>query len=216
MILRRNHCDFRWSWDAIVASSSDKLLSTIMLYYIPVSCISLIIYNSGKCTDAICISSDVAKVSERGRFIAPRIASVATARHELPSHSLHSVLDNSFTIELIIEDKFLSPELLPPRNPLLPPRNPLLPPRNRLAVVGLHLPRKDHACNTHAQCADVFNVLRCQLVSLQDYVKLLTDKAVAYLNVDYVLEGNSSMTVGAMPTLYDVIFNATKKVSLKK
>jgi hypothetical protein len=58
-------------------------------------------------------------------------------------------------------------------------------------------------------------VIPCECTIRQDFAKLLTDKAVAYLNVDYVMDGNVSLTVGAMPTLHDVIFEATKKVSWK-
>lgn len=54
--------------------------------------------------------------------------------------------------------------------------------------------------------------MRINAVCTQDYVKLLTGRAVAYLNVDYTLDGTAALTVGALPTLRDTIFTAARKV----
>jgi N-acetylated-alpha-linked acidic dipeptidase len=47
---------------------------------------------------------------------------------------------------------------------------------------------------------------------VEEFVKLLGSRAVAYLNVDYVLDSNMSMIAAAMPTMNDVVFQAAKAV----
>jgi hypothetical protein len=52
----------------------------------------------------------------------------------------------------------------------------------------------------------------------QEFVKLLGTRAVAYLNVDYVMDGNMSLYAGAMPTMNEFIMKSAKivRVSLDK
>ncbi|XP_076097524.1 N-acetylated-alpha-linked acidic dipeptidase 2-like isoform X2 [Mytilus galloprovincialis] len=47
---------------------------------------------------------------------------------------------------------------------------------------------------------------------VEQYVKNLAERSLAYLNVDKALEGNFSLRALSTPLLYDVIFSATKKV----
>ncbi|KFM79964.1 N-acetylated-alpha-linked acidic dipeptidase 2, partial [Stegodyphus mimosarum] len=47
---------------------------------------------------------------------------------------------------------------------------------------------------------------------LEDNLKLLHGRAVAYINADILVAGNSSIRVVASPLLYNAIFNATKEV----
>jgi hypothetical protein len=47
---------------------------------------------------------------------------------------------------------------------------------------------------------------------IEEFVKLLGSRAVAYLNVDMILDGNVSMIAGALPTMYDVVFQAAQAV----
>lgn len=48
---------------------------------------------------------------------------------------------------------------------------------------------------------------------LEDNLKLIQGRAVAYINADILVAGNSSIRVVASPLLYNAIFNATKEVS---
>ncbi|XP_052057708.1 N-acetylated-alpha-linked acidic dipeptidase 2-like [Mytilus californianus] len=47
---------------------------------------------------------------------------------------------------------------------------------------------------------------------VEQYVKNLAERSLAYLNVDHALEGNFSLRAQSTPLLYDVIFSAAKKV----
>ena len=47
---------------------------------------------------------------------------------------------------------------------------------------------------------------------IEEHVKLLQQRAIAYINSDILAVGNASVSVAASPLLYQVIFNATKQV----
>lgn len=47
---------------------------------------------------------------------------------------------------------------------------------------------------------------------LEEHIKLIQARAVAYINADIVAVGNASVSVAASPLLYQAIFNATKQV----
>lgn len=47
---------------------------------------------------------------------------------------------------------------------------------------------------------------------IEEHIKMLQQRAVAYINSDILAVGNSSLSVAASPLLYQVIFNATKQV----
>ncbi|XP_071164480.1 N-acetylated-alpha-linked acidic dipeptidase 2-like [Mytilus edulis] len=47
---------------------------------------------------------------------------------------------------------------------------------------------------------------------VEQYIKNLAERSLAYLNVDLALQGNFSLRALATPLLYDVVFSATKKV----
>jgi len=49
---------------------------------------------------------------------------------------------------------------------------------------------------------------------LQQQLKILGDRAVAYLNVDIAVEGMQALGASGVPLLYDMLYNATKKVSI--
>lgn len=48
---------------------------------------------------------------------------------------------------------------------------------------------------------------------LEDNLKLIQGRAVAYINADILVAGNASIRVVASPLLYNAVFNATKEVS---
>ncbi|KAA0186039.1 hypothetical protein HAZT_HAZT010103 [Hyalella azteca] len=48
----------------------------------------------------------------------------------------------------------------------------------------------------------------------QQFSKQLSDRAVAYLNIDQAFNGNYTFRAQASPLLRDIIYNATKEVSL--
>lgn len=47
---------------------------------------------------------------------------------------------------------------------------------------------------------------------IEEYLKILHGRAVAYINSDIIVIGNGSLSAAASPLLYHVIFNATKEV----
>ena len=47
---------------------------------------------------------------------------------------------------------------------------------------------------------------------LEEHIKLIQARSVAYINTDIVAVGNASASVASSPLLYQVIFNATKQV----
>lgn len=49
---------------------------------------------------------------------------------------------------------------------------------------------------------------------VEDNLKLLQARAVAYININQVVLGNETLSVTASPMLYQIVFNATKEVSL--
>lgn len=46
-------------------------------------------------------------------------------------------------------------------------------------------------------------------------MKVLYERAVAYLNVDYTVDFTYALAIGTSPLLQDAIYEATKKVSMK-
>ena len=49
---------------------------------------------------------------------------------------------------------------------------------------------------------------------MQDLSKTLYDRALSYLNVDWSVSGHDRVWIGASPLLYNVIYMATKMVSV--
>ena len=62
------------------------------------------------------------------------------------------------------------------------------------------------------------NHIVCEVVFIiyfmQDLSKTLYDRALAYLNVDWSVTGHDRVNIGASPLLYNVIYTATKTVSV--
>ena len=52
------------------------------------------------------------------------------------------------------------------------------------------------------------------LFDFQEQVKILSDRAVAYLNVDLAIEGNASMRAKGTPLLYNILYKVAKDVRI--
>ena len=48
---------------------------------------------------------------------------------------------------------------------------------------------------------------------MQDFSKILYDRALSYLNVDISVAGHDHIRIGSTPLLYSAIYTATKMVS---
>ena len=60
------------------------------------------------------------------------------------------------------------------------------------------------------------DVLTFGALFFQQHVKILHERAVAYLNVDVAVEGNYTLTGQGVPLLQDAIFTVAKKVIMFK
>lgn len=58
------------------------------------------------------------------------------------------------------------------------------------------------------------NRLACYKSCFQQQLKNLGDRAVAYLNVDIAVEGMQALSAAGVPLLYDIVYDAAKKVSM--
>ena len=53
----------------------------------------------------------------------------------------------------------------------------------------------------------------CQILKFQEKLRLLRNKAVAYLNLDIIVTGHNVLNVAANPVLHDLIYESAKEVS---
>ena len=51
-------------------------------------------------------------------------------------------------------------------------------------------------------------------IVFQEHVKILSERAVAYLNIDIAIQGNFTVRGGGVPLLEEAIYTVAKKVRI--